>query len=205
VDVARALQDGPATAAYDIVAVGTSAGGLGALSSILSSLPSDFPVPIVVVQHLDPRHPSHIADLLGRRSALSVLEAHDGDILAPGRVYIAPPDRHLLVTEDHHLSLGRSELVHFVRPSADLLFNSIASVFCERSVAVVLTGNGSDGSAGAVAVKEAGGFVIAQDESSSEFFGMPSAAIEAGAVDMILSLGDIPATLLSLVHGSEPA
>jgi two-component system chemotaxis response regulator CheB len=203
VDVAPAVQDGQALAAYDIVAVGTSAGGLTALSSILSSLPKDFPAPIVVVQHLDPRHPSHIADLLARRSSLAVVEAHEGDILAPGRVYIAPPDRHLLVTPDRHLSLGETELVHFVRPSADLLFRSTAAVFSERAVAVVLTGNGSDGSAGALAVKQAGGLVIAQDESSSDFFGMPSAAIEAGAVDLVLPLAEIAGTLISLIDGTQ--
>jgi two-component system chemotaxis response regulator CheB len=205
VDVAHAVEDGQALAAYDIVAVGTSAGGLAALSSILSSLPSDFPAPIVVVQHLDPKHRSHLADLLERRSSLSVVEAHEGDVLTSGRVYIAPPDRHLLVTTEHRLSLGESELVHFVRPSADLLFRSTAAVFSERTVAVVLTGNGSDGSAGALAVKQAGGLVIAQDEPTSEFFGMPSAAIAAGAVDLILPLGEIAGALISLLDGAERA
>jgi len=204
VDLAHAVQHGPALAAYDIVAVGTSAGGLSALSSIVSSLPQGFPVPIVVVQHLAPKHRSHIADLLGRRSPLSILEAHEGDVLAPGRVYIAPPDRHLLVTPERSLSLGNTELVHFVRPSADLLFRSIAAVFSVRAIAVVLTGTGSDGSDGALAVRQAGGLVIAQDESTSEFFGMPSAAIEAGAVDLILPLDEIAGKLISLVDGPVP-
>lgn len=105
-------------AAYDIVAVAASAGGLRALSQVLADMPADFGVPIVVVQHLDPRHRSLLADILSRRTRLTVKQAAEGNTLEPGIVYIAPPNRHLLVNPDATLSLAQSELVHFVRPSA---------------------------------------------------------------------------------------
>ena len=188
---------------YEIVALASSAGGLPALMSILSGLPADFAAPIVIVQHLDPRHRSLLAGLLSRRTALKVVHAEEGDALQPGCAFIAPPDRHLLVVAGGTLSLTSSELVHFLRPSADLLFESVAAVYRERALAVVLTGTGSDGSMGIRAIKKVGGSVIAQDEATSEFFGMPGAAIETGCVDFILPLEEIPGALLTLVNGVD--
>jgi two-component system, chemotaxis family, protein-glutamate methylesterase/glutaminase len=201
VDAALAPRDRGTPADYDVVAICASAGGLSALSSVLSALPPDFPVPIVVVQHLDPDHPSYLASLLARRTRLPVVEAKDGEPLVAGRVYIAPPNHHLMITSDHRVELGSAEAVHFVRPSADTLFASIADVFSNRSIAVVLTGNGADGSSGALAIKHRGGLVIAQDEVTSEFFGMPQAAIDAGAVDLVLPLEGIGDALSSLMMG----
>ncbi len=197
------LQPLLARAAYEIVAVATSAGGLTALSRVLSALPEDFSAPIVVVQHLDPRHRSLMADILHRRTALEVREAAEGDRLRPGAVYIAPPDRHLLVNPDSTLSLSHSELVHFVRPSADLLFKSVAASYKDRAIAVVLTGAGSDGAMGARGIKKMGGTLIVQDEKTSEFFGMPSAAIQTGDVDLILPIEEIPSALVTLVMGTS--
>jgi two-component system chemotaxis response regulator CheB len=114
-------------------------------------------------------------------------------------VHVAPPDHHLLVDADGTLSLTRTELVHFVRPSADLLFESGAASFGRRVIGVVLTGTGSDGSLGVEAIKRRGGTVIAQDEETSDFFGMPGAAIDAGAVDFVLPLDQIAEALISLV------
>jgi two-component system chemotaxis response regulator CheB len=114
-------------------------------------------------------------------------------------VYIAPPAKHLLVNADATLSLSGAELVHFVRPSADLLFESGAASFGNRAIGVVLTGTGSDGSLGVEAIKRRGGTVIAQDEATSDFFGMPGAAIEAGAVDFVLPLDQIAEALTSLL------
>lgn len=188
-----------AEGAFNLVALAASAGGLAALSRLLSSLSAGFPAPVVVVQHLDREHRSLMAQLLGRRTALPVKQADEGDRLTPGTVYIAPPDRHLLVNPDGTLSLSRSELVHFVRPSADLLFESAAASYKERAIAVVLTGTGSDGSMGVLAIKRMGGIVIAQDEKSSMFFGMPGAAIHSGGVDFILPLDEIASRLVTLV------
>jgi two-component system chemotaxis response regulator CheB len=186
---------------FDIVAIASSAGGLAALTNLLSGLPDGFPAALLVVQHLDPRHRSLMAEILSRRTALGVRQAEDGDTVVPGNVYIAPPDNHLLANADRTLSLTQSELVHFVRPSADLLFESVAAAYRERAIAVVLTGSGSDGSMGVEAIKKMGGTVIAQDETTSEFFAMPSAAIETGKVDFVLPLDEIALALCSLVTG----
>jgi two-component system chemotaxis response regulator CheB len=194
----------PGAAAFDVVAIAASAGGLKALSEVFSALPADFPAALVVVQHLDPRHRSLMADILSRRSALTVKQAEAVDTLTPGTVYVAPPNKHLLVNPDGSLSLTQSELVHFVRPSADLLFESVAASFKHRAIAVVLTGTGSDGTMGVQAIKKMGGTVIAQDEASSEFFGMPNAAIQTGSVDFVLPLKEIPSALVTLVTTGEP-
>src|SRR5205807_10071174 len=191
--------------ACDLIALAASAGGLRALSEVLAGLPREFPAAIVVVQHLDRRHRSLMADILSRRTPLHVKEAEEGDHLSPGTVYIAPPNRHLLVNPDGTLSLSQSELVHFLRPSADLLFESAAATFKDRAIGVVLTGTGTDASMGVQAIKKMGGTVIAQDESSSEFFGMPRAAIETGSVDFVLPLTEIPPALVTLVAPKESA
>ena len=190
-------------AAFEIVAMAASAGGLSALSQVLSGLPKEFPAPVAVVQHLDPRHRSLMAEILGKRTALEVRQAREGDDLQPGWVYIAPPDHHLLINGDGTLSLSRSELVHFVRPSADLLFDSMAASYGTRAIAVVLTGSGSDGEMGVRAVKEKGGTVIAQSEKSAEYFGMPGAAIATKSVDFVLALEEIAPALITLVMGER--
>src|SRR5438105_3151036 len=187
-DHRRARSEG---AAYDVAAVASSAGGVMALSRMLPALPVDFPAAVVVVQHLDPRHRSLMAEILSRRTALPVKQAEEGDPLRPGTIAIAPPNKHLLVNPDGTLSLSSSELVHFVRPSADLLFESVAASYRDRAIGVVLTGTGSDGTMGVRAIDKMGGTVIAQDEATSEFFGMPDAAIKTGAVDFILPLDEI--------------
>jgi two-component system chemotaxis response regulator CheB len=190
-------------AAFDIVALAASAGGLAALSHLLAAMPENFPAALVVVQHLDPRHRSLMADILSRRTSLRVKQAEEGDRLCPATVYIAPPNCHLLVNPDGTLSLSQSELVHFVRPSADLLFESVAASYKDRVIAVVLTGTGSDGAMGVQAIKKMGGTVIAQDEQTCEFFGMPGAAIQSGNVDFILPLEEIAAALATLVVKGE--
>jgi len=192
-----------APVAFELVAVASSAGGLAALIELLSALPGEFPTPIAVVQHLDPRHRSLMAKILSTRTALRVKEAEDQERLETGTVYIAPPNNHLLINPDGSVSLTQTELVHFVRPSADLLFESVAASYKDRSIAVVLTGSGSDGSLGLKAIKKMGGTVIAQDESSSEFFGMPGAAIQTGNVDFILPLKEIAPALVTLVMTGE--
>jgi two-component system chemotaxis response regulator CheB len=186
-------------ASFDVVAIAASAGGIAAFGRVLGDLPADFPAAIVAVQHLDPRHRSLMADILRRRTGLEVVQAEEGDRIRPGTVYIAPPDRHLLANRDGTLSLSHSELVHFVRPSADLLFESVAASYRDRAIAVVLTGTGSDGSMGVGAIKKMGGTVIAQDQASAEFFGMPSAAIKSGNADFVLPLDEIPSALVTLV------
>jgi two-component system chemotaxis response regulator CheB len=184
---------------FDVVAMASSAGGLTALSRVLSELPEGFPASVVLVQHLDPRHNSLLAHVLSRRTRLPVRQVTDRERLEPGTVLVAPPDQHVLVGDQGVLSLTHSELVHFLRPSADLMFESLAAAFGERAIAVVLTGTGVDGATGITAVKERGGTVIAQDEATSEFFGMPGAAIRTGCVDFVLGLDEIAPALVTLV------
>ncbi len=185
---------------FDIVAMASSAGGLKALSVVLSNLPGDLPAGMLLVQHLDPKQKSMMADILSRRTKLSVKTAADGEKIMPATVYIAPPDHHLLANADGTISLSKSELVHFLRPSADLLFESVATSYQDRAIAVVLSGTGTDGSKGVQAIKKMGGFVIAQDEHS-DFFGMPSAAIQTASVDLILPVEEIGPTIERYVKG----
>jgi two-component system, chemotaxis family, protein-glutamate methylesterase/glutaminase len=180
----------------DVVAIVGSAGGVRAMEAVLGGLPRDLDAAVLVVLHLTPQHRSLLANILGRRTDLAVRQAQDGDSLRAGTVYVAPPDAHLLVTNGSTLRLDKSELVHHVRPSADVLLLSLAQNHGGRCLAVILSGTGIDGAAGAAAVKSAGGTVLAQDEATSEYFGMPGAAILAGGVDEVLPLDSIgPAVL----------
>jgi two-component system chemotaxis response regulator CheB len=185
---------------FEIVALAASAGGLKALTEVLAALPRDFPAALVVVQHLDPRHRSLMAEILGRRTALLIKEAREGDALERGVALIAPPNHHLLVNAGGKVSLSQTELVHFVRPSADLLFESTAASYRERAIAVVLTGSGRDGAMGVKAIKKMGGTVIVQDEKTAEFFGMPGAAQQTGLADFVLPLAEIAPALRTLLE-----
>lgn len=168
-----------------------SAGGIGALEVIFQALPADLDASVLVVIHLTPQAPSLLPSVLGRWSRLPVAQAEDGMGLDVGRVRVAPPDAHLLVDADETLRLDHSQLVHHVRPSADVLLLSLAQNHRGPCTAIVLSGTGIDGAAGAAAVKQAGGRVLAQDEATSQHFGMPGAAILAGGVDEVLPLDAI--------------
>jgi two-component system chemotaxis response regulator CheB len=194
-----------ASPAFEVVAVAASAGGLPAIRQILASLPADFAAGILIVQHLDPSHRSLMAGILARRTVLKVREAEEGDRLSAGTVLVAPPDRHLLLNPDGSISLSESEMVHFLRPSADLLFESVAASRRERAIALVLSGSGSDGAMGVRAIKKTGGTVIIQDKTTSLFFGMPWAAIQTGTADFILPLEEIAGALCSLCAGTGHA
>ena len=184
---------------YAVVAVASSAGGIVALGIVLGALPVGLPVPVLVVQHLDPRHETVIAHVLARSAQLPVKLAEAGELARPGTIYVAPPNRHLLVGAGGLLALSDSELVHFVRPSADLLFESVAGAYGARAIACVLTGTGKDGAMGVTAVKDRGGTVIAQDPGSADFPGMPQAAVETGIVDFVLPLDEIAQVVCDLV------
>ncbi|WP_190082277.1 chemotaxis protein CheB [Streptomyces longisporoflavus] len=185
---------------FAIVAVASSAGGIQGLAEILGALGPGLPVPVLVVQHLDPRHRTLLAEVLSRRTALSVKLAEDQESAEPGVVYLAPPDRHLLVGPDGVLTLSNSKLVHFVRPSADLLFESMAGAYGPQAIACVITGTGMDGAMGVEAVKSRGGTVIAEDPESARFAGMPTAAVDTGAVDFVLRIEEIAAAIRGLVE-----
>lgn len=180
-----------------LVVLATSAGGLQALIDVLSPLPPDFPAAIAVVQHRGMQSPNLLPKLLDERTALKVRHAQDGDLLEPGTVYICPPGAHM--TAEHCVRLVKGPKLEFVRPSADLMFRSVARAYGERAIGVVLSGTGSDGAAGCAAISEAGGTVVAQEPASSAYSGMPTAAVERGRAELVLPVERIGEALQHLV------
>ena len=181
-----------------VVGIAASAGGLAALSAVLSRLPADFALPILVVEHQLPGSESTLASILDKRTPLRVKQAENGESLVGGTVYIAPPDHHMLLDAKRCIELVETAPVDFQRPSANVLFASLAEHADCAAVVVVLSGMRKDGATGVVAVKKAGGRVMAQDEATSEFFGMPGAAIATGVVDRILPLDSIGPVLAAM-------
>jgi two-component system chemotaxis response regulator CheB len=183
---------------FDLIVVAASSGGLEALGAIFSGLPADFPIPIAVVLHRTLQLPEILVDLLRARTPLRVKTAVPGERPRAGTIYVAPPDRHLVLTANRTFALRGGSLVHHTHSAADPLFASAASVYRDRVVAVVLSGGDVDGAAGAGAVGVAGGVVLVQDEATSRTFSMPAAAIATGQVDAVLPPGGIAAALISL-------
>jgi two-component system, chemotaxis family, protein-glutamate methylesterase/glutaminase len=173
-----------------------STGGPYILSRLLGDLPADYPVPILVVQHISAGFTEGLVHWLDQSVRLPVRMAANGRPAGPG-AWIAPDGAHLKLAPTGRLLLDRRTVAGRHRPSGDVLFESIAGVAADKSVAVVLTGMGSDGARGAAAVRRAGGLVIAQDQESSAVFGMPQAAIDCGT-DLVLSPGEIAACLTGL-------
>jgi two-component system chemotaxis response regulator CheB len=174
-----------------VLAVVGSAGAIRALQVLLGALPSDLDAAVLIVIHLSANTRSLLPEILARIAALPVGAAFDGMPLTPGTVAVAPPDAHLILDETETLRLEHSQLVHHVRPSADALLLSLARNHEGPAAAVVLSGTGIDGAAGAAALRRAGGLVLAQDEETAQYFGMPGAAILAGGVDKALPLDAI--------------
>jgi two-component system chemotaxis response regulator CheB len=181
-------------AAFDVVGVVASTGGLAAVTGVLGALPSDFPAAVVLVLHRATGWGDGTAAILARRTVLRVKAIDEGEPLRPGTVYVAPPDRQAYLDCESRLSLGRAQ-----RCRADDVFASLATAFGERVIGVILTGRLDDGAAGARAIKSRGGRVLAQDGTTSEQFAMPSAAASTGCVDWVLPLGRIGPALVSLV------
>ena len=187
------------TPAFEVVVIAASLGGMAALSQVLSALPADFPIPIMIVQHLSPTFKSQLVELLAQRTALAVRWAAQRDEPLPGVVYLAPPNHHVLLDSSGRLVLSQSAPVLFARPSANPLFESAARHYRERTIAVVLTGLGRDGAQGVQAIKGQGGRVLVQDQTTSRAFGMPQTAVSTGCVDFVLPLSMIARALIALV------
>jgi two-component system chemotaxis response regulator CheB len=184
------------TATYRAVGIGASVGGPPALATILGQLTGDFPLPVLVVQHMAPGFGDGLAKWLDQSVSVPVSLATDGATLQPG-VWMAPENAHLRLESTMRLSLDHKTERGAHRPSLDVLFESMASSAGEGAVGVVLTGMGRDGAEGIRAIGEAGGLTIAQDEETSAVFGMPAAAIESG-VDLVLPLEELAARLAGL-------
>ena len=186
-------------AAFDMVAIVASLGGVEALPVVLRALPADFPAAVAVCQHAGVGSPGALARILGRVSRLPVTYAEHGEPVSAGRVYAAPPDQHLLVSRDGRAFLSNSAKVKYCRPAGDPLLVSAAAACGARTLGVVLTGLNTDGAAGAQAIKWTGGMVLAQDQASSRAFAMPRAAIRTGCVDLVLPLEVIGPAIVALV------
>ena len=189
---------------FPIVGIGASAGGLDAFKAFLAAMPSDTGMAFVLVQHLDPIHVSLMAGLLSGHTAMPVKQAAEGVSIEPNRVYLIPPGVSLAVAAG---KLHLSELTerHGARTAFDLFLRSLAEDCGERSIGVVLSGTGSDGSEGLKAVKSKGGFVIVQEPSEAAFDGMPKSAIQTGQADCILPVAEIPAALIKRMTCIHPA
>ena len=189
----------PAPAATPkVVALGVSTGGPAALGAILPAFPADFPLPVLVVQHMPPLFTRLLAERLDAACPLAVAEARHGEPLTPGRVLIAPGDFHMKVERANgvRVCLDQSPPQNSCRPAVDVLFASIGEVYGAAAVAAVLTGMGQDGLRGAQILKAHGASVLAQDEASSVVWGMPGAVAGAGLADRLLPLGDIVPAIL---------
>ena len=173
-----------------IVVIGTSLGGLHAVETLLGGLPGDFPQPVAIVQHRETGSDDRLSELLQRYTALPVGEAEDKQAIAPGRVYLAPADYHLLV-EDRHFALSTEPPVWHARPAIDVLFESAADVYAAQVIGVILSGANEDGARGLAAIKKRGGITVVQDPATAESSAMPNAAIAAAEPDEILPLEEI--------------
>jgi two-component system, chemotaxis family, protein-glutamate methylesterase/glutaminase len=182
-----------------LVVIGASAGGVEALTTLVRDLPSDFAAPILVVLHVPPTGTSILPRILDRSGPLQAAHAMDGEPLHPGRIYVAPPDHHLLVAEDR-LRLTRDPLEHNHRPAIDPTFRSVAHDHGPDAVAVILSGMLADGAAGLRAVQEAGGTTIVQDPDDALFRAMPENALSQVEATHTVSIADL-ASLLVRVTG----
>lgn len=179
---------------YLAVVVGGSAGGVEALSALLAPLPADYPLPVLVAQHLHKSDDEYLAQHLDARLSLQVTEARDKEAAEPGRVYVAPADYHLLVERGGTLALSVDPKVNWARPSIDVLFESAARAWVDALIGVILSGSNEDGAQGMRLIRDLGGRAIAQDPSTAECAVMPQAAISMARIDIVLSpeaIGDL--------------
>ena len=179
--------------AYGVVVIGSSLGGLQAVSTVLAALPKGFHLPIVIAQHRATVPPSdgELRAIWQRHASLVVCDAEDKAAIVPGRVYVAPADYHLMIENRHHLALSTEGPVLWARPSIDVLFETAAEAYGESVIGMVLTGASADGSQGLRAIRARGGCAIVQEPTSAECDVMPRAALAATAVHHVLGLCDL--------------
>jgi two-component system chemotaxis response regulator CheB len=190
--------------AYSVVAIGTSWGGLAALTKLLGALPTDFAIPVVVVQHRSKDSERLLVQLLQDATDLQVCEIEDKDPLTPGRVHVAPANYHVLI-ESGYASLSIEEPVRFSRPSIDVTFTSAADTYRSKAIGVVLTGANEDGARGLAHIVTRGGRALVQDPKTAEIPIMPAAAIRAVPTGEILPLAALAPRLIELSHERAPA
>jgi two-component system chemotaxis response regulator CheB len=185
-----------------IIAIGASTGGTEAIKTVLTAMPPNSPG-IVIVQHMPANFTTSFAERLDSLSQITVKEANDGDSVVNGHALLAPGNFHMLLKRSgarYYVQVKKGPLVHHQRPAADVLFRSVANYAGANAVGIILTGMGADGAAGLLEMKEAGARTVAQDEKSCVVFGMPKEAIKLGAVEKVVSLGDVTRTALKMIE-----
>jgi two-component system chemotaxis response regulator CheB len=190
---------------HKVIAIGASTGGTQAIEAVIREMPADAPGTIIV-QHMPQAFTGAFAERLNRACSMQVREAHDGDDVTPGIALIAPGDKHMVLSKNgarYRVQIKEGPRVHFQRPSVDVLFQSVALNAGQNAIGVILTGMGSDGAKGMLAMHSSGAHTIAQDEKSSIIFGMPKEAIELGGVDEVLPLSQIAGAILSNINSSQ--
>lgn len=187
----------------DALVIGASAGGVEALSLLLTALPATLSFPVFIVLHMPRDRPSLLAPLFGPRCAVPIREAEDKEPVVPGTVYFAPPDYHLLLDAGPVLALSVDDPVNYSRPSIDVLFESASDLYGTRLAGMILTGANEDGATGLAAVRDAGGVTIVQDPDTAFAATMPAAALRRGAADFILPLAGIADLLRTLEQGNQ--
>ena len=190
-----------------MVAIGTSTGGPNALGELLPLLPQNFPVPIVLVQHMPPIFTKFLAERLSSKTQIRVTEAEDNQELLPGNAYIAPGDFHMMVERNKESVRIRTHQEHpenSCRPAVDVLFRSVAEVYQGDALAVIMTGMGHDGLRGCERIREAGGQILAQDAATSVVWGMPGFVVNAGLADLVLPLGQLAGEIVRRVGQGRP-
>ncbi len=186
----------------DAIVIGTSAGGIEALSVLLPALPARLRASIFIVIHLPRERPSLLVDIFASKCALTVREAQDKEPVQPGTVYFAPPNYHLLLDKGPQLALSVDEPVNFSRPSIDVLFESAVDVYGKRLLGVILTGGNEDGASGLEAVRRVSGITVVQQPESAQVPFMPTSALKRNPADFVLSLPQI-ADLFRTLNGGE--
>jgi two-component system, chemotaxis family, protein-glutamate methylesterase/glutaminase len=188
----------------DVIAIGGSAGGHRALQQLVSALPVDFPAALLIALHLPASQPSVLPEFLDSSGPLPARFAHGGELVRPGRIFVAPPDRHMLAAEDGRLMLRRGYPARGMRPAIDPLFRSVAVVFGGRSIGVLLTGLLRDGVAGLLALKRWGGITVVQSPGDAEFSDLPQNALENVEIDHVVTLAEMGELLRRLVGKRPP-
>lgn len=186
------------TGKYNAIVIGTSAGGMAALARLLTPLPVDFSLPVIVVQHLHPTQDVFMVDCFNKKCSLIVKEANEKEAIQPNNIYIAPPNYHLLIERDKTFSLSTDRKINYSRPSINVLFESAVDVYCPGLAGIILTGANDDGAMGLKMIKENRGLTIVQDPDTAECPLMPIAAIDMVKVDHILPLEEITGLLIKI-------
>ncbi|MCB0825329.1 MAG: chemotaxis response regulator protein-glutamate methylesterase [Armatimonadetes bacterium] len=191
----------PSSKTDKVVVMASSTGGPKTLATLWESLPKDFPAPILIVQHMPAGFTSSFASRLDRIGTVPCVEAKDGDLIVPGKAYVAPGGLHMEVGADGKLHLVEGPTEHGVKPAADRLFNTAAKKWGDRCIGVVMTGMGRDGAAGALTVRKAGGTTLGEAEESCVIYGMPKAAKEVGGIEAEFKLEEMGAAIVGALSG----